>query len=90
MTYEEAVEKFPIGSRYRHYKGNCYEIIAIGLNADTEPPEPMIVYRALYGKGLIWIKSVSEWIKPVEYNSITCEDKYTYKTMIERYARIKD
>ena len=42
MTYEEAVQSIPCG-RYRHFKGNEYEVIGIARHSETE--EPMVVYR---------------------------------------------
>ena len=33
--------------KYRHYKGNDYEVL--GLATHSETLEPMVVYRALYG-----------------------------------------
>ena len=37
MTYEEAVKTIPLG-RYRHFKGNEYEVIAIVRRSETEEP----------------------------------------------------
>ena len=42
MTYEEAVKTILLG-RYRHFKGNEYEVIAIARRSETE--EPMVVYE---------------------------------------------
>ncbi|MEE1328316.1 MAG: DUF1653 domain-containing protein, partial [Oscillospiraceae bacterium] len=33
--------------KYRHFKGNCYELIGVARHSETL--EPMVVYRALYG-----------------------------------------
>ena len=75
MTYEEAVQSIPCG-RYRHFKGNEYEVIGIARHSETE--EPMIVYRALYGKGGLWTRPASMWNETVtrdgmEYRS-RCHD----------------
>ena len=45
MTYEEAIQTIPCG-RYRHFKGNEYEVIGIARHSEDE--SPMVVYRALY------------------------------------------
>ena len=44
MEYKEAVQTIQTG-RYRHFKGNAYEVIGIARHSETE--EPMVVYRAL-------------------------------------------
>ena len=58
MTYEEAVATIPLG-RYRHFKGNEYEVIGIARHSETE--EPMVVYKALYGEGGLWTRPASMW-----------------------------
>ena len=58
MTYEEAVKTIPLG-RYRHFKGNQYEVIGIAKHSETE--EPMVVYKALYGDGGIWVRPAEMW-----------------------------
>ena len=40
--------------RYRHFKGNEYEVI--GLARHSETMEPMVVYRALYGERGLWVR----------------------------------
>ena len=63
MTYEEAVQSIPCG-RYRHFKGNEYEVIGIARHSETL--EPMVVYKALYGDGGIWIRPADMWNETVE------------------------
>ena len=63
MTYEEAVQAIPCG-RYRHFKGNEYEVIAIARNSETT--EPMVVYKALYGDGGIWVRPARMWCETIE------------------------
>lgn len=41
--------------RYRHFKGNEYEVI--GVAKDSETLAPFVVYRALYGDSeQLWIR----------------------------------
>ena len=63
MTYEEAVKQIPLG-RYRHFKGNEYEVIGIARHSEDE--SPMVVYRALYGDGGIWVRPASMWNETIE------------------------
>lgn len=62
MTYEEAAAAVPCG-RYRHYKGNEYEVIGIARHSETL--EPMVVYRALYGSGDLWVRPAEMWNETV-------------------------
>ena len=50
--------------RYRHFKGNEYEVI--GVAKHSENLEPMVVYRALYGDGDLWVRPASMWNELVE------------------------
>ena len=62
MTYEEAVQSIPCG-RYRHFKGNEYEVVGIARHSETE--EAMVVYKALYGDGGLWIRPADMWNETV-------------------------
>jgi hypothetical protein len=45
--------------RYRHFKGKEYELIALAKHSETL--EDMVVYRALYGDFLIWVRPAAMW-----------------------------
>ena len=47
------------GGKYRHYKGNEYQAIDIAVHSETE--EEMVVYKALYGEGKLWVRPLSMW-----------------------------
>lgn len=55
-------EKIPKNGRYRHFKGNEYEVIGIARHSETT--EPMVVYRALYGDGGLWVRPLENWNAP--------------------------
>ena len=40
--------------RYRHFKGNLYEVLCIAQHSETG--ERMVVYRALYGERGVWVR----------------------------------
>jgi len=40
--------------RYRHYKGNEYEVMGVAKYSETE--EVLVVYRALYGERGLWVR----------------------------------
>jgi hypothetical protein len=49
--------------RYRHFKGMEYEVIGIAKHSETL--EPLVVYRALYGEGGLWVRPASMWEETV-------------------------
>ncbi len=49
--------------RYRHFKGNEYELIGIAKHSETL--EEMVIYRALYGEGGYWVRPASMWNEEV-------------------------
>ncbi len=77
LTYEQAVSEITPG-RYRHFKGNEYEVLCIARHSETT--EPMVVYKALYGEGGVWVRPADMW------NETVIRDGVTY----QRFTRIED
>lgn len=50
--------------RYLHFKGKEYEVI--GIAKDSESLEDVVVYRALYNNGELWIRSLKNFQEKVE------------------------
>lgn len=50
--------------KYRHFKGGEYEVLFVAKHSETE--EEMVVYRALYGDGGVWVRPASMWNETVE------------------------
>ena len=50
--------------KYRHFKGKEYELIGIAKHSETL--EPMVVYRALYGEGGLWVRPAQMWNEHVD------------------------
>ncbi len=61
--------------KYRHFKGGEYEVIGIAKHSETQ--EDMVVYRALYGNGEIWVRPASMWNETVEKDGKTFS-RFTY------------
>ena len=55
--------------RYRHFKGKEYEVLGMARHSETE--EELVVYRALYGEGGLWVCPVSMWNETVERDGKT-------------------
>ena len=50
--------------RWRHFKGKEYEVIGVAVHSETL--EPMVVYRALYGEGGLWVRPAAMWTERVD------------------------
>ena len=50
--------------RYRHFKGNEYEVLGVARHSETL--EDMVVYRARYGDGGLWVRPASMRSETVE------------------------
>ena len=50
----ELVPEEIVKGRYRHFKGNEYEVVDFAK--DSETTEQMVIYRALYGEHDLWVR----------------------------------
>lgn len=50
--------------KYRHFKGNCYEVIGVGRHSETM--EEMVIYRALYGAHGLWVRPAAMWTEIID------------------------
>ena len=68
--------------RYRHFKGNEYEVLGTARHSETG--EPMVVYRALYGEGGLWVRPAAMWHETVERDGC-CSPRFpVYRQMKKR------
>lgn len=56
-------KSFNLG-RYKHYKGGEYEALSIVIN--SESLEEMVLYMALYGQKLMWVRSLKMFNEEIE------------------------
>ena len=70
------MENFPKKGVYRHYKGNFYELLYIATHSETL--ENMVVYKALYGDGKIWVRPLSMWSEIITMKNGEKTERFTY------------
>jgi hypothetical protein len=59
-----------VGQIYRHYKGNRYKILSLGIH--TESNETMVVYSPIDEPNKIWVRPMSMWFDIIDKeNNIT-------------------
>jgi len=73
---EVALQQVFLGGIYVHYKHpeRQYMVVSVGIDEPSE--KPMVSYKALYGRQLLWHKLLSDWLKPTD-------------TGVERYQRVE-
>ena len=66
ISLKESLKKVEIGAAYVSYKDPTkpYIVLHIGLWEATE--EPSVIYQALYGDKIIWIRPLSKFIELVD------------------------
>lgn len=69
-------KELPPRGRYRHFKGGEYRLEDFAR--DSETGHIMVIYRALYGDGELWVRPLSMWFEPVERDGITYPSRFTY------------
>lgn len=57
----------PLG-RYRHYKGNEYEVLGVVRHSETL--EPLVLYRPLYNDSGLWVRPYAMFFGRVEVDGV--------------------
>jgi cyclomaltodextrinase len=68
QDWSKEAKDFKLG-KYRHYKGNEYEVI--GISRHTETMEELVVYKSLYGEGDLWVRPLAMFIETTEVGGKT-------------------
>lgn len=65
MMYE-AGKLVEVAGQYFHYKNpaKLYKVLKLGILEETE--EVCVVYEALYGEHLTWVRPLSVWLSKVQ------------------------
>ncbi|MEI6051534.1 MAG: DUF1653 domain-containing protein [Opitutaceae bacterium] len=66
----------PRAGRYRHYKGNNYQVLGLARHSETQ--EVLVVYKMLYGDGGIWVRPQSMFVSSVTLADSTVTPRFTY------------
>ncbi len=52
--------------KYRHYKGNNYQVIGVARHSESE--EQLVVYRPLYGENGLWVRPLEMFNETVNHD----------------------
>lgn len=61
--------------KYRHFKGGMYEVLSLANHSETL--EKMVIYRALYGEGEVWVRPLSMFLDTVTRDGVT-QPRFTF------------
>lgn len=61
--------------RYRHFKGNEYEVHGVARHSETE--EQLVVYTPLYGEGGLWVRPLEMFTEEVERDGVV-QPRFAY------------
>lgn len=50
--------------RYRHYKGQDYQVIDTVIHSETE--QVLVLYRPLYGEAKLWVRPYEMFFETVD------------------------
>ncbi len=56
----EKMDEVAVGGIYKHFKGNLYKVLNIGIHSETE--EQMVVYMKLYDDYSVWVRPYSMFV----------------------------
>ena len=70
MAHPEPLPPLPriAPGRYRHYKGNFYQVLDIARHSETL--EALVVYRPLYGEGALWVRPAAMFTEMVVVDGV--------------------
>lgn len=75
---ELSVPSLALG-KYRHYKGNYYEVMEVALHSETK--EPMVVYKTIMSDAVVrWVRPYDMFVEKIVVDGQT----------IDRFKKVDD
>ena len=68
IEVEKARKSVQVGALYFHYKHPEKYYVVEFVGVLEEAKEPCVAYRALYGKGILWVRTLKAFMEKIEVN----------------------
>lgn len=65
LTWSDAAKTLALGE-YEHYSGRRYRVLGVARHSETL--EELVVYQALYGQGVVWVRPLTMFVETVDVN----------------------
>ena len=81
------MNKIKVNRVYKHFKGDLYIVLGFAIHSETK--EQYVIYRALYGNGLTYIRPYDMFASEVDHKKYP-NVKQKYRFSLQKINSVAD